>query len=86
MKRTLMNKNRRDKQNTQLKNSDQDWRGPAIAAALIMLFFGVGAYLLPSIMIYLGDKTVTGAVIFGVLFVLSFFGIFWWRAWSKSRR
>ena len=85
MKRSLMNTNNSDKSGSTSRANQQDWRGPVIAASAIMLFFCIGAYLLPSIMIYLGDKTVVGAVIFGVLFVLSFFVVFWWRAWVKRR-
>ncbi len=45
---------------------------PALAAAIILVGFGVLAYYLPTIMIALGERSHIAAVIFGILFVLSF--------------
>lgn len=78
--------NRHDLDNSQSDQLKRANKGSIIAAALIMLVFCIGAYLLPSIMIYLGHKSIGAAVIFAVLFVLSFFGVFWWRSWSKKRQ
>jgi drug/metabolite transporter (DMT)-like permease len=52
----------------------------AIAAAVILIGFGLLAYFLPTIMIAIGDISTVAAGIFAVLFVLAFFGIFWIRA------
>ncbi|MCK4206765.1 hypothetical protein J3U99_18465 [Brucella pituitosa] len=58
---------------------------PAIAAAIILVGFGVLAYYLPSIMIALGERSHVAAAIFGILFVLSFFGIFWLRSRRQNK-
>jgi len=58
---------------------------PAIAAAIILVGFGVLAYYLPTIMIALGERSRIAAVIFGILFVLSFFGIFWLRSRRQNK-
>lgn len=52
----------------------------AIAAAVILVGFGLLAYFLPTIMIAIGDISPVAAGIFAVLFVLAFFAIFWIRA------
>jgi hypothetical protein len=43
------------------------------------------AYYLPTIMIALGERSHIAAVIFGILFVLSFFGIFWLRSRRQNK-
>lgn len=53
---------------------------PALAAAIILIGFGLFAFYLPNIMLALGERSHVAAAIFGILFVLSFFGIFWLRA------
>ncbi|MEN5279088.1 hypothetical protein ABE527_19365 [Brucella sp. TWI432] len=53
---------------------------PAIAAAVILVGFGVIAYFVPTIMLMLGERSQIAAVIFPIVFVLSFFAIFWLRA------
>ncbi|OYR10384.1 hypothetical protein [Brucella grignonensis] len=58
---------------------------PALAAAIILVGFGVLAYYLPTIMIALGERSHIAAVIFGILFVLSFFGIFWLRSRRQNK-
>jgi len=58
---------------------------PAFAAAIILVGFGVLAYYLPSIMIALGERSHVAAAIFGILFVLSFFGIFWLRSRRQNK-
>lgn len=63
-----------------------EWRGPMIAAACILVGFGVMALLLPPIMLMLGERSQIAAGIFGVLFVLAFFGVFWLRARQQKRR
>ncbi|MBP1859162.1 putative RDD family membrane protein YckC [Rhizobium herbae] len=61
-------------------------RSPAIAAAVILLVVGVGFFILPKIMLWLGDFSPWLAAAFGALFVLGFFLIFWLRAHYQRRR
>jgi len=58
---------------------------PAIAAAVILIGFGVLAYFVPSIMLALGARSHVAAAIFAVVFVLGFFVIFWLRARSQKK-
>lgn len=53
---------------------------PAIAAAVILIGFGVLAYFVPSIMLALGARSHVAAAIFAIVFVLGFFAIFWLRS------
>lgn len=57
----------------------------AIAAAVILIGFGALAYFVPSIMLALGERSQVLAIIFPVVFVLGFFGIFWLRSRSQKR-
>lgn len=59
-------------------------RNAALAALIIMLVFGFGAFYLPAIMLALGGYSTVAAGIFGVLFVAAFFMVFWLR--GRSRR
>lgn len=61
-------------------------RSPAVAAAIILLVVGVGFFILPKIMLWLGDFSPWLAAAFGTLFVLGFFLIFWLRARYQRRR
>ncbi|OJF96596.1 hypothetical protein [Pararhizobium antarcticum] len=61
-------------------------RSPAIAAAIILVVVAIGFYLLPSMMLWLGDYSPWLAAVFGALFVLGFFLIFWLRARYQRRR
>ncbi|RDL50008.1 hypothetical protein BLJAPNOD_01122 [Ensifer sp. M14] len=61
-------------------------KSPAIAAAVILAVVGVGFFILPSIMLRLGDISVWLAGAFGVFFVLCFFLIFWLRARHQRKR
>lgn len=45
---------------------------PAIAAAIILIGFGVLAYFVPSIMLALGKRSQVAAIIFPIVFVLGF--------------
>lgn len=59
---------------------------PAIAAAIILAVVGIGFFVLPSIMVRLGDISPWLAAGVGALFVLGFFLIFWLRARHQRRR
>ncbi|OBZ95255.1 hypothetical protein ADU59_11735 [Pararhizobium polonicum] len=65
---------------------EQKDRSPAIAAAIILLVVGVGFFVLPKIMLWIGDFSPLLAGAFGGLFVLGFFLIFWLRARYQRRR
>jgi len=54
-------------------------RQAAIAALVILLGFGLGAYFMPSMMLAIGEVSTLAAAIVAVAFVLSFFAIFWLR-------
>jgi hypothetical protein len=49
-----------------------------------MLLFGIAAYYLPTVMLALGGISTVLAGIFGTLFVLAFFMVFWLR--SRNQR
>ncbi|MBN9030044.1 MAG: hypothetical protein BGO05_17425 [Rhizobiales bacterium 63-7] len=55
-------------------------RSPALAAGIIMLSVGLLFFLMPKIMLWLGDYSPWLAAVFGTLAVLAFFLIFWLRA------
>ena len=60
-------------------------RNAAIAALIIMLAFGLGAFYLPTIMLALGDLSTAAAGVFGVLFVVAFFAVFWLRGRFREK-
>ncbi len=60
-------------------------RNAAIAAFIIMLAFGLGAFYLPTIMLALGSLSTAAAGIFGVLFVVAFFAVFWLRGRFRDK-
>ena len=55
-------------------------RSPALAAAVIMLSIGLLFFLMPKIMLWLGNYSPWLAAVFGTFAVLAFFLIFWLRA------
>ncbi|HTV71130.1 MAG TPA: hypothetical protein VMF90_21580 [Rhizobiaceae bacterium] len=63
---------------------DNSTRNSAIAAAIILLGFGLFAFYLPTIMLAVGDYSTIAAGIIGVAFVAAFFLLFWLR--GRSRR
>jgi hypothetical protein len=65
---------------------DRENQGAALAAFIIMLAFGLGAFYLPTIMLALGNYSTVIAGIFGVLFVAAFFMVFWLRGRSQRNR
>ncbi len=68
------------------ENQTPKEKSPAIAAAVILTVVGIGFFVLPSIMLRLGDISVWLAGAFGVVFVLGFFLIFWLRARHQRKR
>ena len=59
---------------------DPKTRNSAIAAASIMLGFGIVAYWMPTLMLALGQYSTVAAGLFAILFVAGFFLVFWIRA------
>ncbi len=51
----------------------------AVAAAIIMLVFGGGFIVMPKIVLWLGNYSPWLGGLFGALFVMAFFGVFWLR-------
>ena len=56
----------------------------AVAAAVILIGFGVAAYFMPTIVLALGETSPWAGGLVAALFVLAFFGVFWLR--SRSQR
>lgn len=61
-------------------------RNAALAAFVIMAVFGGGFYLMPRLMLAIGDYSTIAAGLFGVLFVLAFFVVFWLRGRYRGRQ
>ena len=61
-------------------------RNAAIAAAILLLVFGLGAFYMPTIMLAVGNVSTVAAGLIAVLFVAAFFLVFWLRARSQQRR
>jgi Na+/proline symporter len=61
-------------------------KSAAIAAAIIMVGFGVVAFYLPNIMLAIGNVSPAAAGLVAVLFVAAFFLVFWLRARSRGKR
>lgn len=67
--------------------SGNNIKGPAIAAAVILLGFLGLFFVMPPIMLWLADEFSPWiASVFGVLAVLSFFLVFWLRARHQRKR
>ncbi len=63
-----------------------DNRKSAIAAAIILIGFGIVAFLMPRIVLAVGEYSTVAAAGLAVVFVLAFFMIFWLRARVQKRR
>ncbi|MHB0951528.1 MAG: hypothetical protein ACYC10_06345 [Allorhizobium sp.] len=61
-------------------------RSSAIAAAIIILGVGIMLFVLPKIVLWIGDYSPVLATVLGSLVILSFFLIFWLRARYQRRR
>ena len=62
-----------------------DNREAALAAAVILLGFGLVAYYLPVIMLAVGSVYLTAAGVVPVLFVAAFFLLFWLRGRAQRK-
>ncbi len=63
---------------------DSETKRTAFAAACILLGFGLTAFYMPNIVLFLGGFSPWIGFAFAVLFVVAFFGVFWLR--GRSRR
>ena len=61
-------------------------RSSAIAAAIILVGAGTALYLMPNMILWLGNFSPWLATGFGVGVILCFFLIFWFRARYQRRR
>ncbi|MDX8438613.1 hypothetical protein [Mesorhizobium australafricanum] len=65
---------------------DRDTRNAAIAAAVILLLFGIAAYFLPSIMLAAGKISTVLAAIIAVIFMVGLFVVLWLRGRSQRKK
>jgi hypothetical protein len=61
-------------------------RNAAIAAAILLAIFGLGAFYLPTVMLAVGNISPAAAGVIAVLFVAAFFLVFWLRGRSQRKR
>ncbi|MBL8578240.1 MAG: hypothetical protein JNK47_13515 [Mesorhizobium sp.] len=61
-------------------------RNSAIAAAILLAVFGLGAFYMPTVMLAVGNLSTFAAALIAIAFVLAFFGVFWLRGRSQNRR
>ena len=61
-------------------------RNSAIAAAVLLAVFGLGAFYLPTVMLAVGNFSTAVARVIAVLFVAAFFMVFWLRGRSQRKR
>ncbi len=62
-----------------------DNRSSAIAAAIILVVAGTVIYLMPTIILWLGEISPWLATGFGICVILAFFLVFWLRARYQRR-
>lgn len=65
---------------------DRDTRNALIAAAWIMLLFGLAAYWLPTVMLAVGSVSTVLAVVVAAVFLLALFIVFWLRGRSQRKK
>jgi hypothetical protein len=63
----------------------EDNKRAALAAAIIMVGFGLAAFYLPTIMLAVGSVSPAAAGVVAVLFVAAFFLVFWLRGRSQQK-
>ena len=61
-------------------------RNSAIAAAILLAVFGIGAFYLPTIMLAVGNLSTVAAALVAIGFVAAFFLVFWLRGRSQRKR
>ncbi|TGQ16391.1 MULTISPECIES: hypothetical protein [unclassified Mesorhizobium] len=65
---------------------DRDTRNAAIAAAVILLVFGLAAYFLPAIMLAAGKVSTVLAAVIAVVFMVGLFVVLWLRGRSQHKK
>ncbi|TIV60578.1 MAG: hypothetical protein E5V86_23315 [Mesorhizobium sp.] len=65
---------------------DRDTRNAAIAAAVILLVFGLAAYFLPAIMLAAGKVSTVLAAVVAVVFMVGLFVVLWLRGRSQRKK
>ncbi|TPI16913.1 hypothetical protein FJW06_00910 [Mesorhizobium sp. B4-1-3] len=65
---------------------DRDTRNAAIAAAVILLLFGLSAYFLPAIMLAAGKVSTVLAAVIAVVFMVGLFVVLWLRGRSQRKK
>ncbi|AZO13291.1 MULTISPECIES: hypothetical protein [unclassified Mesorhizobium] len=65
---------------------DRDTRNAAIAAAVILLVFGLAAYFLPAIMLAAGKVSTVLAAVIAVVFMVGLFVVLWLRGRSQRKK
>lgn len=63
---------------------DPQSRNSAIAAAVILVGFGLVAYFMPAIMLAVGQWSTAAAALIAAGFVAAFFLVFWLRGRAKG--
>ncbi|MDX8498691.1 hypothetical protein RFM99_09685 [Mesorhizobium sp. VK4C] len=65
---------------------DRETRNATIAAACILLLFGLAAYFLPTIMLAVGSVSTVLAAIVAAIFMVALFVVFWLRGRSQRKK
>ena len=65
---------------------DRDTRNAAMAAALILLLFGLFAYFLPTIMLAAGKLSTVLAIVVAAIFMVGLFAVLWLRGRSQRKK
>ena len=65
---------------------DRDTRNAAIAAAVILLVFGLAAYFLPAIMLAAGKVSTVLAAVIAEVFMVGLFVVLWLRGRSQRKK
>ncbi|MFB2562861.1 hypothetical protein [Rhizobium sp. IMFF44] len=68
-----------------LTDKKSETRSAAIAAGIILLVATAVLYLMPNVIVWLGDISPWLGTGFGVLVILAFFFVFWIRARYQRR-
>ncbi|MGB3502501.1 MAG: hypothetical protein WBA44_12825 [Mesorhizobium sp.] len=63
---------------------DNQSRNSAVAAAIILVGFGLVAYFMPTIMIAVGEWSTAAASLIAIAFVAAFFLVFWLRGRARN--
>lgn len=65
---------------------DRETRNSAIAAAWVLILFGLAAYFLPTIMLAVGKVSTVLAAIVAAIFMVALFVVFWLRGRSQRKK